>query len=103
MNYKIGEFEKTSNIVFKTNENWLLKIEQDGTIKFNDNVKLNADEFAKEFISIVENHTYTKANEIFKIINSDEYKDTTYKRFAKEDDRDYVKARLFDKICILFN
>lgn len=89
-----------SCITFSNRSGELLKIEPTGKILFSENVKrINTDKIAEEFIRIIENNTATKISEILKIVESDEYKNTEYKKFASEETRDFVKARLFDKIC----
>jgi len=48
---------KENSFTFMAGDNWLLKILPNGSILFNEELKLTAGQFANEFIRIVEENT----------------------------------------------
>lgn len=91
--------ENNAMISFARPSGELFRILYDGQIIFSDTVKeLNSSQLAKEFIDIIETETHTKSMELRHILES--YTDS---EFESDATKNLIKAKLFDKICELYN
>lgn len=56
----LKESKDYNSIVFYNAKGWVVKITEDGNFEFNHDTKMNADEFAKEFIDILEKNVISR-------------------------------------------